>query len=145
MGAWLYQMAADTYPPADYRRDVKEWKTTRGWSGGKVRHGKGPSPIAGDLVFLFYAPSGTIAPGLYGLGVILDYDEAAGKIGIRPLPPSDHLKMHPLWSPPIRNEIDSIRGKVPRGTMWPAPGPSIRALLKAIESALAGPVTTRKP
>ena len=55
-------------------------------------------------------------PGIYGWAVILRYEDK--EVYFRPTPPSDYLKMKPLWNNEVKNIIDQIRGTVKQGTMW---------------------------
>jgi hypothetical protein len=65
---------------------------------------------------LWYAESVTNEPGIYGWGVILGVSQ--DNILWRPVAPSDYLKMDPLFDEAIARVVNTIRGRMTRGTLW---------------------------
>ncbi len=114
MAFWLYQMSATYWSPERYRTDVWEGHDMT-WDIGKISPA-GSSPRPGDIVVLFYAKTGGGDCGIYGWAVILWCE--GKEVRFRPTPPSDYLKMNPLWNDSVSDIIDQIRGGMPRGTMW---------------------------
>jgi hypothetical protein len=111
MAYWLYQMSNDIWSTNKYRTEVWEGNNTT-WPVGRLSPG-GSQLHAGDTIVLFYTGND---PGIYGWAVLFRYEDK--EIYFRPSPPSDYLKMNPLWNDQIKSIIDQIRGRVKRGTMW---------------------------
>lgn len=114
MAYWLYQMSSTVWAPDQYRIEVWEGEHTN-WQTNRVVP-KGNSPQPGDIMLLFYAPTGESDPGIYGWVVVTRFDD--GEVRFRPSSPSDYLKMNPVWDDDIKNIIGQIRGKVATGTVW---------------------------
>lgn len=114
--SWLYQMSGDVWAEEKYRAEI--------WEGTSVfwpvqRIAGVDRPTGGDRIFCWYAKTVSASPGVCGWGVVLSYEEAIGRIAWRPVFPSDVLKMRPLFDRDVAKVIEQIRGKMPRGTMWP--------------------------
>ena len=56
-------------------------------------------------------------PGIYGWGIILNYNKRQNKIEFQVTPPSDYLKTDPIWDDKAEKWIDQIRGRMRQGTM----------------------------
>jgi hypothetical protein len=66
MNAWLYQMALrKEWSPEDYRVEVWEGQEVT-WPSGKLTGAKGGKIIPGDVIFLFFAQTHNVSPGIYG-------------------------------------------------------------------------------
>ena len=128
MAFWLYQMSAKEWSHGRYRAEVWEGNDTT-WDTKKIAPA-GSSPELGDVVVLFYAPTVSKDPGVYGWAIVLWCD--GEEIRFRPASPSDHLKMNPLWDDRVGAIIDQIRGKVAQGTMWKIPIDLMGLLRQAI-------------
>lgn len=120
MQAWLYQMSRSgeqDWSPEKYRLEVREGKRIS-WPIGKV-HARGLKEIApGDLIVLFYAKTDNDYPGIYGWGLILNYNKRQNRIAFRVTPPSDYLKTDPLWNTRVEKWVDRIRGRMRQRTVW---------------------------
>ena len=127
MAFWLYQMTNDEWSQEQYRTEVWEGNNTT-WQFGTISPA-GSSPQLGDTMVLFYARSGG-DPGIYGWAVILRYQDK--EVYFRPAPPSDYLKMNPLWNDTVSDTIDKIRGRRKRGTMWEIDFELMRSLREEI-------------
>jgi len=116
MAYWIYQMSAKYWLPERYRTDVWEGNDTI-WDVNKISP-TGDPPRPGDILVLFYAKAGVAVAdrGIYGWAIIMWHED--GEVRFRPTPPSDYLKMNPLWNDEINYIINQIRGRMPRGTMW---------------------------
>ena len=132
MAYWLYQMSADNWRQERYRAEVWEGKETT-WDINKVTP-TGGKPQAGETVILYYAPTGAKDPGILGWAVILWSED--GEIRFRPAPPSDYLKMNPLWNKQVKIIIAAICGKMRRGTMWEVSD----QLMKEVRNQISGTV-----
>jgi len=111
-------MNNEDWPINEYREEVWEG-ATNDWLPKKITGTD--MPKRGDIIVLWYVKTGIKKDmGLYGWGVILKFTkgEKISSIRFRPAPPSDYLKMDPLYNTDIQDLIDEIRGKPPRGTMW---------------------------
>jgi hypothetical protein len=75
-------------------------------------------PRKGDIVILFFAPKNNPTPGLYGWGVILDYDDKFKNIIFRLYPPSDRVKLNPIWDADVKKWVKEIRRNFNTATMW---------------------------
>jgi hypothetical protein len=131
MQAWLYQMRSrDDWGPEDFRVEVWEGKETT-WPRHRVARGK-KQPQPGDLLFFLFAPTGTEDPGFCGWGILtwLNND----RIRFRPLPPTDILKVDPIWNKKTEKVIDSIRGQVKQGTMWPIDQDGLKGLKRTFSA-----------
>lgn len=118
MTAWLYQMAEDEqWTPEDYRLDVWEGEQVT-WPHRKIVSRDAREPGPGDPIILFFAKSGTQAPGVCGWGVILRLYARKQEISFRAVFPTDLLKMNPIWDNEIEEIVNQIRGPHPRATMW---------------------------
>lgn len=142
MAYWLYQMRAnddEAYRPEQYRDEVSEGRTVT-WSSMEpisvdVR-GEG-EPAPGDKVILFFCKTGLRGneePGIYGLGQIEAFvnEETGRTLTFRVEPPSDSLKMEPLWGPGIERLVNDIRGDWKQRTMWAVPAADFSRLAKQI-------------
>jgi hypothetical protein len=112
---WLYRMSADSWKEAKYRLRVWEGIPVV-WPANQIRGGQ--RPTAGDRMFCWYAFTGSTAPGLCGWGLVLSFDDESNEVEWRPVFPSDLMKMHPLYDKSLAARVDTIRGKMPRGTLW---------------------------
>jgi hypothetical protein len=112
---WLYQMSANIWKETQYRLQVWEAIPVY-WPAKQIKGEQRPAP--GDRILCWYAKAGATSPGLCGWGVVLSFDDESNEIAWRPVFPSDLMKMHPLFDTSIAARVDSIRGKVPRGTLW---------------------------
>ena len=118
MTAWLYQMAEDeSWTPESYRLAVWEGKDVT-WEHKKIMAKGGAEPQAGEPLILFFAPSRTKAKGICGWAVILKRYAKRGEITFRAVPPTDRLKMSPIWDSDVEELVNSVRGPHPRGTLW---------------------------
>jgi len=115
MTCWLYQMRNDYYSHGRYRTEVWEGHPVTNWGIGESKR-KPTEILPGDMVILFFAKAGAQEPGIYGWGIITLFDKEV--IDFRPAPPSDYLKMNPLWDDEVSDIVDEIRGGMPQGTMW---------------------------
>jgi hypothetical protein len=119
MSTWLYQMSVGEsgYTPGCYRTEVWEGEQLN-WNIGRcISHGQG-KPLAGDLLVLFWTATKNPEPGLYGWGVVTDIDEDGTRVKFRPAPPSDSLKMAPVWDNEVRKLVEKVRSGGNQGTMW---------------------------
>src|SRR5262245_58913811 len=112
---WLYQMSAELWPERRYRQRI--WESSSAiWPTGRIA---GSFDLQeGDRLMCFYAPSGSEAPGICGWGVITHLYAEYEQFEWRPTPPSDLLKMKPLYDDAIYDAVKTIRGGFPQGTMW---------------------------
>ena len=117
MQTWLYQMSNAIWPVSQYRIEVREGEPLE-WKGTHIPPNKAKNITAGDAIILFYAPSGNDDPGIYGWGVISEYNPKRDILDFHVVSPSDYLKMDPLWDEEIKQVISKIRGKVAQGTLW---------------------------
>jgi len=122
MAAWLYQMTAnddEPWGPEEYRIEVWQGQTVT-WPVGKLSSSDGRSPSPGDIIILFFAKSNNAEPGVYGWGIVSAFIERKPRSRVKflPTPPSDYLKMAPLWNDGIDKLINEIRGGFNQGTMW---------------------------
>ena len=118
MNAWLYQMVTDdSWSPEHFRVTVWQGKDIT-WAHSKVLAAGNRKPTPGDPVIFFFAKKGTKHPGIYGWGVVIKVYAKKEEFTFRAAPPTDLLKMDPLWDNETEGLVDSIRGKVPLGTTW---------------------------
>ena len=106
--AWLYQMSSSWWSPEEYRLTVWEGQVVR-WPTARVRWGKQQNIHAGDLLLLFFCPTGTEDWGIYGCGIINRYNEVREEISFQVLPPSDYLKMSPCADDQLYEMVRKIR------------------------------------
>ena len=117
MTMWLYQMSAEGWSPEQYRYYVWEGENTR-FDYGKIQSEKKENdkeirPKTGDIIVLFFAPTECDEPGIYGWGVILNFSKKWETINFRVVPPSDFMKLKPIWNnKEIKQLMNDIRGKV---------------------------------
>jgi hypothetical protein len=111
MAFWLYQMSSEKWSTEKYRTEVWEQNNTT-WPVGRLTR-DGSELQNGDTIVLFYTGND---PGIYGWAVLLRYEDK--EIYFRPTPPSDYLKMNPIWNDEMKTIVDEIRGPVKMGTMW---------------------------
>ena len=115
MNAWLYQMALrKEWSPEDYRVEVWEGQEVT-WPSGKLTGAEGDKVIPGDVIFLFFAQTHNVSPGIYGVGIITRYSPGRGEITFRVCPPSDHLKTDPLWDDNVKQAIPIFEVVLHRG------------------------------
>ena len=115
MAHWLYQMSTEYYSHERYRTEVWEGTIVTNWFIGESK--RRPTDVQpGEIVILFFARTGAQDPGIFGWGIITFFD--GDVINFRPAPPSDYLKMNPLWDDEISGIVDEIRGGMPQGTMY---------------------------
>jgi len=138
MAYWLYQMNSSYWSPALYRGEVWEGERTNWIVRRKVPKENSPKP--GDIMVLFYAPAGEPDPGIYGWSVVISFDPDEKFYWVRfvPSPPSDYLKMNPVWDNGVKNIIRQIRGGVSRGTLWEIEDTLFKALRKKIAEHVYG-------
>lgn len=113
---WLYQMSEDMWPASQFRATVWEG-VAEYWPTRTIR--STDRPQQGDRLLCWYAPTGATMPGIVGWGVILGWFSDVDEIMWRAAPPSDALKMHPLFDDAVRARIDAVRGRFKQATMWP--------------------------
>ena len=136
MTEWLYQIAGDDkeeWYPEDYRVEVWEGKTIT-WEARRVVYRDGPAPRPGDRVVFFFCKSYVEEPGLYGWGVVLDYQRRPNnnRLRFRLAPPSDFLKMSPCWDASVERTVNRIRNHTYTGTLWPILPDDFRRLCNKI-------------
>lgn len=73
------------------------------------------------MFFCFFTRSGNEDPGVYGWAVVTKVAKRTNKVQFRALPPSDYLKVDPLWNDVVEQVVERVRGKVKQGTMWRVP------------------------
>ena len=112
---WLYQMSETQWPAGQFRATVWEGSTVS-WPTGNVRSSDRPEP--GDRLLCWYARTGASLPGVVGWGVVLGYSPERTEILWRPAPPTDALKMHPLFDDEIVDRVEGVRGRFRQATMW---------------------------
>jgi hypothetical protein len=118
MPYWLYQMSEGIWITVDrYKKRVKEGKQYE-WMRGKILTQNKIKPKKGDIIILFFAPKNNPKPGLYGWGVILNYDKYSKNITFRLWPPSDRMKLNPIWDNDVKKWTKDIRRKFFTATMW---------------------------
>lgn len=118
MNPWLYQMAEDEdWTPEDFRLTVWEGNTVT-WSHKKIMPAGSHKPEPGDPIVFIFAKSRTKAPGICGWGVILKVYAKKEEFSFRAVPPTDVLKMSPIWDNEVEDLINQVRGPHPRGTTW---------------------------
>ena len=136
MNAWLYQMALrKEWSPEDYRVEVWEGQEVT-WPSGKLTGAEGDKVIPGDVIFLFFAQTHNVSPGIYGVGIITRYSPGRGEITFRVCPPSDHLKTDPLWDNNIKQAIGRIRGRFAQGTMWQIPSEDLERIQSGVRQRI---------
>lgn len=118
MTYWLYQMAEGVWITVErYKKRVKEGKQYK-WMRGKILTENKAKPKKGDVLILFFAPKDNPSPGLYGWGMILDYDDKFKNIVFRLHPPSDRMKLNPIWDADVKKWTKEIRRNFNTATMW---------------------------
>ncbi|HEV8672439.1 MAG TPA: helix-turn-helix transcriptional regulator [Methylomirabilota bacterium] len=119
---WLYQMRErDDWTYDDYCREVREGRLLyRSWdeSTSMIYRLGGRLPLPGDLIVLFFVPTGGRRPGLCGIGVITEFTRER-QLRFRALPPTETVQQSPRWSSKAQRLLEAIRaGTVAEGTMW---------------------------
>jgi hypothetical protein len=137
MQTWLYQMSDAIWPVSQYRLEVKQGELIR-WRTTNIPQNKGREIAPGDAIVLFYAPTGNDNPGVYGWGVIVNYNPEQDRLDFQVNPPSDYLKMDPLWDDEIRILISKVRGKVAQGTLWAMSNNDFDTLRSKIRHRVSG-------
>lgn len=118
MNPWLYQMAEDEdWTPEDFRLTVWEREPVT-WEHKKIMSLNGVKPMPGDPLVFFFAKSRTKTPGICGWAVITKVYPRKGELTFQAVPPTDLLKMNPLWDNEVEELINDVRGPHPRGTTW---------------------------
>lgn len=128
MAMWLYQMSKEkelaedgykyNWTPAKYRKSVRKGRCLQ-WKTRKIRAAKsGAKPKAGDTVVYWFVKRGTANAGLYGVGIIFEYDQNREAINHLPIFPSDYIKKHPVYDDEIKSIIKKIQNNMPRSTMF---------------------------
>lgn len=102
---------------ARYRKRVREGREYK-WMRGQIQTQNKTKPQSGDTIVLFFAPKNNPEPGIYGWGTILDYYEDTKNILFQPKPPSDHMRLNPVWDADIRKWTMDIRRNFYTATMW---------------------------
>jgi hypothetical protein len=136
---WLYQMSDEVWPEAQFRAAVWEG-TTIYWPIGLVRD-TDARPVPGERVVCWYAPTGSELPGLVGWGVVLGFSEARDELVWRPSPPTDAVKMCPIFDDDLKEHVDNVRGGFPRATMWPVTVTEARYLAHRIRTWGSSPAS----
>lgn len=137
MSMWLYQLGQDSaWPPERFRHEIWEQRRWH-WEHGQKR--SDDTPKAGDTLVFFYSKSGGGAPGLYGWAIVEQYDEENGLLYFMPSAPTDHLKMDPWYGDDVQTIIDSIRGGMPRATLFPINRSDQARIRTGIRSWLGAP------
>jgi hypothetical protein len=116
--AWLYQMRRrHDWSPEQYRLEV--WKREPlTWPVGHLTGGSKDQVAPGDLLVFFFTRTGNEDPGLYGWAVVTKLSKRKDDVEFVPLPPTDYLKIDPIWNPIVEEWVERIRGKAKQGTMW---------------------------
>jgi len=134
MKPWLYQMAEnEDWSPEAFRLTVWEGKSVT-WEHKKVISQRGLKPAPGDPVVFFFAKSRTKAPGICGWAVIVKVHPRKKEFTFRAVPPTDFLKMNPVWDKEVETLINTIRGANPRGTTWAMSADQYAAAARKIRS-----------
>ena len=117
MQAWLYQMrSTKEWRPEDYR--IEAWEGQRIiWPTGSVLPRGLGEIVPGDTLVLFFSKSGNPYPGIYGWGVICRCDQRRKTIEFQLAPPSDYLKIDPVWDQDIHRLLDRVRENSSRKTI----------------------------
>jgi hypothetical protein len=131
MADWLYQMSHGEWPVEEYREQVWEGEVIH-WPWNRVA-GRA-RPVEGDLMVCWYARSGSVEPGMYGWGVVVRSIRSDKRLRWRPAPPSDYLKMRPLFDKDVQGIIDAVRGRMRQGTMWPIGRDHMKVLRAAVHN-----------
>ena len=134
MNYWLYQMAAygdasddedDRWRPRDYRKKVceKESVTWEWYKPMSVNRRGRRGPVSGDKIVFFFCKTGLKGkekPGIYGWGEIEFFrNNTKGRcLTFRVTPPSDALKLSPLWGRAVEKLVNEIRGNFTKRTLW---------------------------
>ena len=105
------------WAPADYRLIVWEGEVVD-WPTGRITSPTNEKPTPGDVVMFFFTKSSTPHPGIYGWALITKVNRKGDRIHFRALPPSDMLKIDPIYDEVIEQLIERVRGKFRQGTMW---------------------------
>ncbi|MBI4586022.1 MAG: hypothetical protein HY717_18590 [Planctomycetes bacterium] len=136
MSMWLYQINQKVWSPERFRLEI--WEDERWqWPVGRIINADG-SPLPGETIVFFYAPSGGKEPGFYGWAVLLEWLEDYKYMLFRPVTPTNHLKMHPWWNSKAMKLAEDIRGKVKQGTLWNIPEKFHKELRIGITSWVSG-------
>jgi hypothetical protein len=144
MAAWLYQMHTskpdddEQWNPELYRLEVWEGTTVSGW-GGKRFDSRAPNP--GDLVILYFCPTGgarTEDYGIYGWGVVSRYNEQTGRLDFQPAAPSDYLKMSVCCDGNLKELIKKIRKGIDENTIYPISFDQLRRIRLKIRDHVRG-------
>ncbi len=117
MQAWLYQMSIKRWRPEDYRVEVWEGKRIV-WEVGQISTRGLGEVAAGDRIIFFFAKSANPEPGIYGWGIIHRYMKRRNEIEYQVTPPSDYLKMDPIWDKKLETLLNKIRGGMTQRTLW---------------------------
>jgi hypothetical protein len=128
MGYWLHQLSSNIWPSGDYKVEVWEKEATNWMIGRKVP--KDNSPKTGDTMIMYYAPANEPDPGIYGWALVIRFDDR--EIRFIPMPPSDYLKMNPVWDDEVKNIIGQVRGRTAVGTLWEIEDSLFKQLRKKI-------------
>jgi len=134
---WLYQISPTLWDPCRYRMEI--WESERwSWPVGKISGG-GEKPKPGDLMVMFFAPSGGDDPGFYGWAVVQEWiPMAVAQLRFRPVAPSDTLKMCPWWDTQAEKLANKIRGRMKQRTLWLVPEKIVPELRQGILSWVTG-------
>ncbi len=133
MNAWLYQMSTPRWYPEAYRLEVWEGEPLV-WSVGSILP-RGLGEISpGDSIVLFFSKSGNDYPGIYGWGIIYNFNKRRKEVKFRVTPPSNYLKSDPLWDKDIERLLDRIRGEMRQRTIWGVSREEFFILRKKIRS-----------
>lgn len=137
MALWLYQMNAKKWPVERYRAEVWEGSDIQNWGVGEVRASTAARlPRPGEMLILFYVKSGQIDPGIYGWGIVLRCDKE--EMNFRLAPPSDYLKMNPVWDDDVDRTIAGFCGKWRQATLFEDKGNSLEHLREKIAQHVYG-------
>jgi hypothetical protein len=134
MGMWVYQLSERYYRPGLFRTEI--WENQRWhWQFGRKTGKANTSPVAGDTVVFFYAPTGCKEPGFYGWGVIDRCDSDV--IYFTPTTPTNHLKMDPWNNDEATLVIGEIRHSTNQATLFPVPAKTIPKIRRGIKKWLS--------
>jgi hypothetical protein len=117
MATWLYQLSVVYFTPQQYRTEIWEGERWRWPVGDNPPKTEVPAP--GDQICFYYAKTNNPEPGFYGWAIVLEWrTDSSSPLYFRPTSPSDHLKMDPWGDGAALALADSIRGKMPRKSLY---------------------------
>ncbi len=126
MAMWLYQMSKEKelsedgykWTPEKYRKEVWEGHYLE-WQTRKIRAIKSiAKPKVGDTIIYWFVKRETVDAGLYGVGIIFEYNKNERTISHLPVFPSNYLKRHPVYNDAIAGIVKEIQNNMPQSTMF---------------------------